>query len=58
MNKKLINRILVSVISIPILILLVYVGKIYYLAFIIIVIGLSLWELLKLIKFPSIFFKN
>ena len=57
MNKKLINRILVSVISIPILILLVYVGKIYYLAFIIIVIGLSLWELLKLIKFPSIFLK-
>jgi phosphatidate cytidylyltransferase len=57
MNKKLINRILVSVISIPILILLVYVGKIYYLAFIIIVVGLSLWELFKLTKFPSIFLK-
>ncbi len=57
MNKKLINRIFVSVISVPILILLVYIGKIYYLVFIIIVIGLSLWELLKLTKFPSIFLK-
>ncbi|MEA1987285.1 MAG: phosphatidate cytidylyltransferase [Candidatus Marinimicrobia bacterium] len=57
MNKKLLNRIFVSVIYAPLIVGLLYFGKEYFLGFIMIVVGLSLWELLNITKFPSLFLK-
>ncbi len=53
MNKKLINRIFISVLYAPSVIVLLYFGKFYFLGFMMIVVGLSLWELFNITKFPS-----
>ncbi|MEA3500036.1 MAG: phosphatidate cytidylyltransferase [Candidatus Marinimicrobia bacterium] len=53
MNKKLLNRIFISVLYVPTIVILLYFGKFYFLGFIMIVAGLALWELFNITKFPS-----